>query len=97
MSPNLITPEEAEAFVCPIARTFGDKPVIEKCRSTACILWRWEEIMAGDARWKKAIATVVAETGEKPPFAKAAKSVAADPVAHDLVSTHGWCGLGGKA
>jgi len=94
---NLIHHDDAEKMLCPIARVSGRKTIVSYCVGKACILWRWEEIMAGHALWLKAMAKAKEETGEKTgPAPKAARLVADNPDHYGVTVERGWCGLGGK-
>ena len=92
----LRTPEQAAEALCPLSRTFGAKDAVKGCRGPECMPWRWQEIMAGHPRWKAAVHTEAEKTGEKAPFAKAARVVADNPKAHGLVPEKGFCGIGGE-
>lgn len=92
---NLIHHDAAVKFECPIGRTFAKQRRL--CNGQGCILWRWETIMAGDARHKNAIREAMNETGEKGAnHPKAARLVADHPDRYDLVPVRGFCGLGGN-
>lgn len=59
MSSHIATPAHArEHWVCPIARTFGDKPQ-ERCRGSDCAIWRWMPVLADEM--KAAVAKAMSE------------------------------------
>lgn len=75
-------------WLCPLARTFAESPARSHCRGSGCPVWRWQVTEP----YRKAVATVAKEIGDKAPFPKAAAIVAADPQKYE---TEGICGLGG--
>ena len=98
-----ITPQEAAAFRCPIARTFNEGKSAA-CDGPACILWRWTPLAMGAdhaaaiSKEMKRIAEAEGKKGGPVYHQKAVAAVTADPAAHGLpvAPTHGYCGLGGK-
>jgi hypothetical protein len=89
------TPTEAAALLCPLARTFAASPAVEGCRGPACAAWRWETVTTAHPLWREAVRAEAEKTGEKVPFAKAARLVADNAVEFGLVPTKGFCGLAG--
>jgi hypothetical protein len=93
MSSHIATPAHArEHWICPIARTFGDKPQ-ERCRGEQCAVWRWKPIMADEI--KEAVAKAMQDGMQH----KAAVAyVMANRRDLGLPDTpyQGWCGLGSK-
>lgn len=98
-----ITLDEAAKTPCPIARTFPDGKSAT-CDGPKCILWRWREIMASDpvfmAAIQRAQACIAQDAGEGKPgghyHKQAVQQVARDPLAWDVKTDFGYCGLGGK-
>ena len=89
------TPEEAGTKLCPLARTFGSATADPHCRGDECMAWRWAPLLAGTPEHRTAIRKLAEETGEKPPYPKAARAVAEDPEAHGITANRGYCGVGG--
>lgn len=92
----MLTPEDANDLLCPLARTFASKVAFEGCRGPECAVWRWEKLTTSHPRWKDAVRLEASSTGERAPFPKAALKVANDPAAYGLVVERGYCGLGGE-
>ncbi len=88
------TPEQAAQSLCPFARTFAASPAVTGCRGADCMLWRWENVTTAHPAWKAAVLAEAENTGEKTPFAKAARHVADNAEALGLVPTRGYCGAG---
>lgn len=99
MISHIATPEYAkERWICPLARTFGDKPLQENCRGDDCPLWRWRPLLTSEPGYKDA----VIEAGKLHKDDRNGKTPA------EWVNAHradyglpaepyvGWCGLGGK-
>lgn len=96
MNPNnIIHEEDAKAMICPIARVSGLPKIPSKCRGSACMLWRWQELMTSSPGYKEALKKLGEENGEKPPYAKAARMIADHPEHYGQTVERGWCGLGG--
>jgi hypothetical protein len=89
------TPEQAAQLLCPTARTFAVSPAQDGCRGPACAAWRWVHTTTSNPLWTAAVRGVAEATGEKPPYAKAARAVADDMPAFGMAPTRGFCGLGG--
>lgn len=107
---GFLTPKEAKALSCPVARVHG-KGTSAKCEAETCILWRWSPLSSDDPRFSGAIKrecvmlaqSKADETGEKPKphhlyHKKAVSNVMRDPEAYGVpvAPEKGWCGLGGK-
>jgi len=93
---HFITPEQAkDSFKCPIARCMSTKEGAN-CEAADCILWRWVPLSTKDPKWRSAIVAIASETGEKAPFAKAAKEVSNNPQKYGMKLSKGYCGLGGR-
>lgn len=98
-----MTPAEASAFKCPVARTFSEK-ASHNCEGPTCILWRWIPLSADDPAFKAAVkAEMQALSDLSGSYSaghhrKAVANVMADRKAHGLpdAPTDGYCGLGGK-
>lgn len=102
---HLLTPEAAqETWVCPVARTFGDKPTVH-CRGDVCPLWRWKPLLATDPRFTSAIQREIEMlSAEKPKVDRnllhkeAVAKVTNNPRDY-MIPTEpevGYCGLGGE-
>lgn len=91
-----ITPETADATICPFARTFAATPAQTGCRGPTCALWRWEKVTTAHPAYRDAVRAVAATVEDKPPFPKAARIVADDPEKYGLVPSKGYCGAGGQ-
>ncbi len=87
-------PETASEMLCPLARTFGVE-LQAGCRGPSCSVWREKPPLVTDRGWKNAVKEEAARTGEKSPYAKAARAVADDPAGFGLEVGFGYCGLGG--
>jgi len=97
-SPHIATPDHARAnWVCPIARTFGDKPK-EKCRGEQCPIWRWRALTVDEPGYKQAVADATAMRKEDRGGRTPTEYVNANRSKYGLaeVPYEGWCGLGGK-
>ena len=68
----------------------------ERCLADNCPMWRWRERQTTDAGWLDAVRAEADRTGEKAPFAKAARVVANAPEAHGMGPRTGFCGMAGK-
>ena len=76
MRNHYLTPEEAQDWLCPFARTFSITPASTGCHGPSCALWRWEKITTAHPKWRDAVLSVAKEMGDKPPYAKASAKVA---------------------
>lgn len=100
---NFLTPDEArEKALCPLSRTFGTDKLSAKCRGEACALWRWKPRLASDPEFVAAVRREIAcmqQDGEgsdaKLLHKAAVERVTRNPSGYGVVSTHGYCGLGG--
>ena len=97
------TEEQAREKWCPFAK-FNTGIAPERihdggfrCIASDCMAWRWVPLKV-TPEYLDAVRTVAEETGEKPPFAKAARTVADGPGKLGLPSKpfRGFCGLAGK-
>ena len=83
------TPQDAKAlWICPLRG--------QRCIADDCPMWRWRERQVSDAGWSEAVRAEAERTGEKAPYAKAARVVANAPEAHGMGPRTGYCGMGGK-
>lgn len=97
----MFDPKDRQSLpLCPLARTFilagGTSLSDARCRGPECALFRWERITTAHPNWAASVKAVAAEMGEKPPYPKAARVVADDPVKYGLVPVRGYCGAGGQ-
>lgn len=91
-----LTPTEAaQEWLCPLSRTFATTPAATHCRGASCALWRWEKVTTAHPLWKGAVKAEAEKTGEKPPYPKAARTVADDLEAFGMTVERGYCGMGG--
>ena len=90
-----VTPEEARALLCPLARTFGTKDAVPHCRGPVCAVWRWHPIPASVLTTH--VKARMAETGAKGANTKEATAWVMEnreALGIPTVPTHGYCGLG---
>ena len=92
---TMMTPAEAKQKLCPLSRTFIGGAVAG-CRGDDCMVWHWEAITTKHPLWAPAVQARAAETGEKPPYAKASAWVAENKAALGMVQKRGFCGIGGQ-
>lgn len=90
---TVMTPSEAKAKLCPLARCFiqsGPTTLSDAgCKGPSCAVWRWSTT----GRWAEAVLEVAREIGEGVgPKPRAARIVADDPGKYGC---SGFCGLGG--
>jgi hypothetical protein len=85
-----------EDRLCPLARTFATTPAVPNCRGAECALYRVLPITTKHPLWLPAVRKLAEQTGEKPPYTKAARAVADDPAAYGMAADEGYCGLGGQ-
>lgn len=106
---TLRTAKQAQACICPIARVSGAEKPSAKCVASACILWRWADLLADDPRVQSAVVREVAlmrgetKEGEKPLSddtlrKRAIARIAANKDGYIVRDENdkGWCGLAGR-
>ena len=86
--------EAATTWACPLARTFA-KTDTGMCKGPSCAAWVPVKRQT-DEVWRTAVKAEADRTGEKAPYAKAARAVVDDPEGHGLpLWDKGHCGLRG--
>lgn len=88
------TPEEAQEWLCPSARTFAAPKAEPHCQGPSCAAWRWQPISASDPRFVRAVKAIIA-TGKT--HKEAVSIVSSDMAGHGVPTApeRGFCGLGG--